>query len=182
MLKIRRPLGRLIFNMGIAIPGKTVFLIETAPWLQQWVARGASAQRHVIMSPSYKISSCIKWADRFTRIFHDNFTGIGEITWLPQCQWRTPEIMGRTWRWMKHVLKMLPNQNQPMQNNTMCIFHWINSTSTIVTCTNTVNRITISVVVSKRFLAGNVFSSIIFTRENATAPRSPPYAWKISVK
>ena len=32
MLKIRRPLGRLIFNIGIAIPGKTVFLIETAPW------------------------------------------------------------------------------------------------------------------------------------------------------
>ena len=31
MLKIRRPLGRLIFNMGIAISGKTVFLIETAP-------------------------------------------------------------------------------------------------------------------------------------------------------
>ena len=31
MLKIRRPLGRLIFNMGIAIPGKTVCLIETAP-------------------------------------------------------------------------------------------------------------------------------------------------------
>ena len=36
MLKIRRPLGRLIFNMGIAIPGKTVFLIETAPW-PRWV-------------------------------------------------------------------------------------------------------------------------------------------------
>ena len=35
MLKIRRPTGRLIFNMGIAIPGKTVFLIETAPW---WMA------------------------------------------------------------------------------------------------------------------------------------------------
>ena len=33
MLKIRRPLGRLIFNnMGIAMPGKTVFLIETPPW------------------------------------------------------------------------------------------------------------------------------------------------------
>ena len=32
-LKIRRPLGRLIFNMGIATPGKTVFLIETAPRL-----------------------------------------------------------------------------------------------------------------------------------------------------
>ena len=33
MLKIRRPLGRLIFNMGITIPGKTIFLIEMAPWL-----------------------------------------------------------------------------------------------------------------------------------------------------
>ena len=33
MLKIRRPVGRLIFNMGIAIPSKTVFLIETAPRL-----------------------------------------------------------------------------------------------------------------------------------------------------
>ena len=36
MLKIRRPLGRLIFNMGIAIPGKTVFLIETAPRAQSF--------------------------------------------------------------------------------------------------------------------------------------------------
>ena len=26
MLKIRRPLGRLIFNIGIAIPGETVLL------------------------------------------------------------------------------------------------------------------------------------------------------------
>ena len=56
MLKIRRPLGRLIFNMGIAIPGKTVFLIETAPstfarsyWncvktKSQWHSRGYSGQ------------------------------------------------------------------------------------------------------------------------------------------
>ena len=35
MLKIRRPLGRLIFNMGIAIPGKTVFLIEMAPRIRR---------------------------------------------------------------------------------------------------------------------------------------------------
>ena len=41
MLKIRRPLGRLIFNMGIAIPGKTVFLIETAP-----LASKALCQQH----------------------------------------------------------------------------------------------------------------------------------------
>ena len=42
MLKIRRPLGRLIFNMGIAIPGKTVFLIETAPRISQkiFLAKG----------------------------------------------------------------------------------------------------------------------------------------------
>ena len=33
MLKIRRPTGRLIFNMGIPIPGKTVFYIETEPWI-----------------------------------------------------------------------------------------------------------------------------------------------------
>ena len=32
MLKIRRPNGRLIFNIGIPIPGKTVFYIETGPW------------------------------------------------------------------------------------------------------------------------------------------------------
>ena len=30
MLKIRRPLGRLIFNMGIATPGKAVFLIVSS--------------------------------------------------------------------------------------------------------------------------------------------------------
>ena len=35
MLKIRRPTGRLIFNMGIPIPGKTVFYIETGP---RWIA------------------------------------------------------------------------------------------------------------------------------------------------
>ena len=37
MLKIRRPVGRLIFNMGIAIPSKTIFLIETAPWQRQCI-------------------------------------------------------------------------------------------------------------------------------------------------
>ena len=36
MFKIRRPLGRLIFNMGIAVPGKTVFLIETAHWVLEY--------------------------------------------------------------------------------------------------------------------------------------------------
>ena len=33
MLKIRRPNGRLIFNMGIPIPGKDGLYIETGPCL-----------------------------------------------------------------------------------------------------------------------------------------------------
>ena len=45
MLKIRRPLGRLIFNMGIAIPGKTVFLIETAPCIVRHLKQVKSARR-----------------------------------------------------------------------------------------------------------------------------------------
>ena len=32
MLKIRRPNGHLIFNMGIPIPGKDGLYIETGPW------------------------------------------------------------------------------------------------------------------------------------------------------
>ena len=48
MLKIRRPLGRLIFNMGIAIPGKTVFLIGTAP--RRWtIASNHSKHRYISM-------------------------------------------------------------------------------------------------------------------------------------
>ena len=54
MLKIRRPLGRLIFNMGIAIPGKTVFLIETAPRSQL----GSSWWRHEIITLSVLLAHC----------------------------------------------------------------------------------------------------------------------------
>ena len=51
MLKIRRPLGRLIFNMGIAIPGKTVFLIETAPrWNQCYLLLCRSVQEQITFS------------------------------------------------------------------------------------------------------------------------------------
>ena len=51
MLKIRRPLGRLIFNMGIAIPGKTVFLIETAPRM-----RLSHTPQHTIQNSNVHIS------------------------------------------------------------------------------------------------------------------------------
>ena len=47
MLKIRRPNGRLIFNMGIAIPGKTVFLIETGP-----SGRDGQSINKIITTPS----------------------------------------------------------------------------------------------------------------------------------
>ena len=59
MLKIRRPLGRLIFNMGIAIPGTTVFLIETAPSL-------------VILSDRYW-SMVLEWRLIFTRCINSTF-------------------------------------------------------------------------------------------------------------
>ena len=36
MLKIRRPNGRLIFNMGIPIPGKDGLYIETGPWYHEF--------------------------------------------------------------------------------------------------------------------------------------------------
>ena len=49
MLKIRRPLGRPIFNMGIAIPGKTVFLIETAPCVFHTI-------HHIILQWSESVS------------------------------------------------------------------------------------------------------------------------------
>ena len=51
MLKIRRPLGRLIFNMGIAIPGKTVFLIE-----KQRRARKNSTYREMVGEITYQSS------------------------------------------------------------------------------------------------------------------------------
>ena len=56
MLKIRRPLGRLIFNMGIAIPGKTVFLIETAPSLQPVKDRYCSRDPIALLGTAYSKS------------------------------------------------------------------------------------------------------------------------------
>ena len=74
MLKIRRPLGRLIFNMGIAIPGKTVFLIETAPWLPlliyDTIVRRVGCEgtlavvRMRIIGLGWRITNRAKWANR----------------------------------------------------------------------------------------------------------------------
>ena len=64
MLKIRRPLGRLIFNMGIAIPGKTVFLIETAP-----SHRRIGKSHHWFMVLLAWIGCCTCTNDRFAVIW-----------------------------------------------------------------------------------------------------------------
>ena len=57
MLKIRRPTGRLIFNMGIPIPGKTVFLIETGPWsLQQRKTNWYYHCMHITHLPFFHVS------------------------------------------------------------------------------------------------------------------------------
>ena len=63
MLKIRRPLGRLIFNMGIAIPDKTLFLIEMALRSHFHIAAlGAS----FIMGIQHFWSDNMLWADDVT--------------------------------------------------------------------------------------------------------------------
>ena len=66
MLKIRRPLGRLIFNMGIAIPGKTVFLIETAP-LQELITlqRQNEARQNRLYILGYKYIQKMKVNKRY---------------------------------------------------------------------------------------------------------------------
>ena len=57
MLKIRRPTGRLIFNMGIPIPGKTVFYIETGP--RSWHFRHDRNTKSDSGQWSYRPVNCI---------------------------------------------------------------------------------------------------------------------------
>ena len=96
MLKIRRPLGRLIFNMGIAIPGKTVFLIETAP----------SPICKYILSPNRDIMGCLSgvfWRTR-ARTLIARFMG---PTWGPPGADRTQ--VGPMWAPWKYILS--PNRD-----------------------------------------------------------------------
>ena len=65
MLKIRRPLGRLIFNMGIAIPGKTVSLIETAPcWLLSFLCTVQDKQVFVFNEEIFQLPMPPEYWDR----------------------------------------------------------------------------------------------------------------------
>ena len=56
MLKIRRPNGRLIFNMEIAIRRKDGLYIETGPW--KWQRHGTVADLKMIIM---KCSHCSHW-------------------------------------------------------------------------------------------------------------------------
>ena len=69
MFKIRRPLGRLIFNMGIAIPGKTVFLIETAPWFRIHLPEIEGRYQNVCIGVSIMITVSSVGAKQGTRLF-----------------------------------------------------------------------------------------------------------------
>ena len=74
MLKIRRPLGRLIFNMGIAIPGKTVFLIETAPrWRLSycWLSHLCGIN-HFLLTEELSTAIDLLWGTSGTSYFTDS--------------------------------------------------------------------------------------------------------------
>ena len=102
MLKIRRPNGRLIFNMEIAIPGKTVFLIETAPrppyqtwvWIMQYAVDTGNVWQ--------KLNLCLLRSHVHTK-----------VTWSPRllfmisffnCAWYHSRTLTTSyqWRW-QHV-------------------------------------------------------------------------------
>ena len=72
MLKIRRPTGRLIFNMGIPIPGKTVFYIETGPWWTRYWTRSSFELLSCLDIYALDIWCCILYPHRFTKYWPYN--------------------------------------------------------------------------------------------------------------
>ena len=133
MLKIRRPLGRLIFNMGIAIPGKTVFLIETAPWschnmvnfLQNTLNRhldGLMLKKHhtlelrlIYIKPStWLVWSYVSfaWSHHLDRLSSKNLRSIFSIAvlhriWLCNRVCHTTTISGATMLGLSYVIMFL---------------------------------------------------------------------------
>ena len=97
MLKIRRPLGRLIFNMGIAIPGKTVFLIETAP-------RRNESARPLHKSPHWIVSLIVLRNATLTFELHV-YSGLNTNLWY--MLWHTTRIRmiqeGLLWEIIFHL-------------------------------------------------------------------------------
>ena len=77
MLKIRRPNGRLIFNMGIPIPGKDGLYIETGPWLLL-AGLGSTPNIHLIMF--------LVWSVLYWYVFHCLFV----FSWFRKDENATP--------------------------------------------------------------------------------------------
>ena len=96
MLKIRRPLGRLIFNMGIAIPGKTVFLIETAPWWLMWFIHPCSSWLFCLELEIGRRSHC-QWTNHESYGEHHSVLNYNK-------EWNGC-IITVTWQWARWLLK-----------------------------------------------------------------------------
>ena len=112
MLKIRRPLGRLIFKMGIAIPGKTVFLIETVP---SKLSLDHIRQKYVIFTNDLieqgaraSAAMVLTWYDRNNPNSHDAWQNIWNHT-SRFFQWVS--FNGNIWIWT------LMSMNKDMHNN-----------------------------------------------------------------
>ena len=112
MLKIRRPLGRLIFNMGIAIPGKTVFLIETAPWsYRAYQATQTPLFSNPLMSPFdtqvyHECQICLRFHRILTVILEMAFSAHCTLIWM--LKWISMTIINKVaWKciWCCHQVQ-----------------------------------------------------------------------------
>ena len=121
MLKIRRPLGRLIFNMGIAIPGKTVFLIETAPSIHSATADSIL----IVLEEIYTKISLIYW----TTLEDTSF-------WKRKCP-RIFKGLNNNELWFVPFISHLLTQIKTVKQN--CWFNWI-KTQHIIDCHNKLLR------------------------------------------
>ena len=114
MLKIRRPNGRLIFNMEIAIRRKDGLYIETGPWIRLIftgfnlaVAQQALSNTFTVYPKKYAHSFVVlcfvvvmqsfimNSHEVFIHIHQGCFAGTGAIVRLPQCQWSKPDGYGK---------------------------------------------------------------------------------------
>ena len=136
MLKIRRPLGRLIFNMGIAIPGKTVFLIETAPRLIQSCLVNT---RLSDLIQGYLVEYKVTWLDiRLPCLIQDYLVWYKvNVIWfdtrlLVYDLNRTPNCYGKTWRFLCPFFRNLHLRENLARDR---------FTSTVSTVTNSVQNI-----------------------------------------
>ena len=107
MLKIRWPLGRLIFNMGIAIPGKTVFLIETAPWpittLITMCGWSPAISSTMITNGWWSYSlSAISYQLKIRGVLEKNFVGGVQLRFSVGYPWLR-KIWSKTYPWLRTI-------------------------------------------------------------------------------